>query len=243
MKQTSMIESFLDGTMKGQERIEFERKIASNKNLADEVALHKDINEAIIDNDVHEFRLRIRSILGSDSTQSRSVKARIPRYIVYPVVAAILFLIGLNIWYVVIDKSSVEIYNMFYYPYQTDTSTRSFEQQFDVDQASYILYQEGDYEASFEILEKYLVKNYHNQTAHFYYGMNALELKKYDLAIKELKAVAEDPATPFSIHAHWYLAMIYLKTDHEEEALDYLNHLSSTNNLYSEKAAKILRML
>jgi hypothetical protein len=73
--------------------------------------------------------------------------------------------------------------------------------------------------------------------------MNALELQQYDLAINELEAVAKDTSTPFSIHAKWYLAMTYLKNNQEEEAAIYLNQLTKNKNLYTEKAAKILRML
>jgi cytochrome c-type biogenesis protein CcmH/NrfG len=132
---------------------------------------------------------------------------------------------------------------MFYNPYQTDISTRSGEQLTDKVQLSYLLYQDGDYEASFEILKNYLAQNFSNQTAHFYFGMNALELQQYGLAISELQSVAEDLSTPFSVHAKWYLAMTYLKNDQEGEAIKYLNQLTSFQNIYTQKAAKILRML
>ena len=243
MKQTSKIESFLDGTMSGEEKAEFEKRIAADQNLASEVALHRRVNQAIKEDDIHQFRLKIRNIFQSDKNESKNLQIRMTRFIKIPMAAAIVILIGLSFWQIFLNKSPNKIYSMFYNPYQTDISTRSGEQLSDKVQLSYLLYQEGDYEASLEILKNYLVKNFNNQTAHFYFGMNALELQQYDLAIKELEMVAEDPSTPFSLHAQWYLVMIYLKIDQEENATVYLNQLTSTKNLYAKKAARILRML
>ena len=243
MKQTSMIEKFLDGTMKGKERIEFEKRIASDKEFASEVVLHKDVNDAVKEDDVHKFRMNIRSIIRPNKYNVSNLQTRTTRFFKYPIAAAIILLIGFSLWQIILNKSSFEIYTMFYNPYQTDISTRSGEQLADKVQLSYLLYEDGDYEASFEILKNYLAKNFNNQTAHFYYGMNALELQQYDLAINELAAVAEDTSTPFSLHAKWYLAMAYLKNDQEVEASKYLNQLISTRNLYTEKAIRILKML
>lgn len=243
MKQTSMIEKFLDGKLEGKERSEFEKRIASDKKLASEVDLHKDVNDAIKEDYIHKFRMNIRRIIHSGKYNSTNLQTRMTRFIKYPIAAAIILLIGFSVWQLVLNKSSFEIYSMFYSPYQTDISTRSGEHNADKIQLSYLLYQEGDYEASFELLRNYLAKDITNQTAHFYYGMNALELQQYDVAITELETVAHDISTPFSLHANWYLAMAYLKIDQKEKASKYLKQLSNTNNFYTEKAARILRML
>jgi hypothetical protein len=243
MKEISKIESYLDGTMKDEEKAEFEKRIASDKKLASEVALHQEVNEAIKEEDVHQLRLKIRNILNLKKNYSTNLQTRVTRFIKYPIAATIFILIGLSLWQLLLNKSSLEVYNMFYKPYQTDISTRSVKQLSDKIQLSYLLYQEGDYEASFEILKNYLVNNLNDQTAHFYFGMNALELQQYDLAIRELEVVAHDHSTPFSIHAQWYLAMTYLKTDQQNKATKYLNQLIGSNNFYTERAKKILRLL
>jgi tetratricopeptide (TPR) repeat protein len=243
MKEISKIESFLDGTMKDEEKAEFEKRIASDKKLASEVALYQAVNEAIKEEDVHQFRISIRNILHQHNNNIMNLRTRVTRFIKYPIAATILILIGLSLWQLILNKSSLEVYNMFYNPYQTDISTRSGEQLSDKIQLSYLLYQEGDYEASFEILKNYLADNFNDQTAHFYYGMNAIELQHDDLAIKELKVVAEDLSTPFSIHAQWYLAMTYLKNDQQDEAIKYIKQLAGSNNFYTQKANKILKML
>lgn len=242
MKRTSMIENFLDGTMEEKKRKQFKNRIANDKKLASEVALQKDVNDAIKEDDVHKFRMSVRKIIHPEN-HLINLQSRITKFLKYPIAAAIILLIGLSLWQIISNKSSLEIFNRFYTPYQADISTRSGAKLTDKVQLSYLLYQEGDYEASFEILKNYLAKNFNNQTAHFYYGMNALELQQYDIAIKELESVAEDLSTPFSLHAKWYLAMAYLKIEQEEEAIKFLNQLAGTKNLYTEKAEKILRML
>ncbi|MBN2522398.1 MAG: hypothetical protein JXB24_03945 [Bacteroidales bacterium] len=244
MKHTRMIETYLDGKLnkEGSEKI----KVLMNKNkeFSAEVNLHNDINESVKDDQIFELRNNIITLLNKKDTETTSgEKANFMKYMKYPVAAAILLLIGFSLFQILSFKSPEEIFHLYYNPYQTDITTRSVINSTDKIQLSYILYQEGNYEVSFEILKKYLEKNTADQAARFYYSMNAIELDKNDLAISELLIILEDSFTPYSLHARWYLAMLYLKTGEVEKSRKYLHLLANEENIYTKRSKTILKKL
>ena len=129
----------------------------------------------------------------------------------------------------------------YYQPYETDLNTRSKEINYSDIRFAYVLYQKGDYNTAYEMLNDYNKKVNHNYTALFYFGLSALELNKFNDAEESLKEVSIDSNTSYSLHADWYLSMLYLKFDRPFQAENYLEHLASGNNYYTKKARKILR--
>jgi len=243
MKKTKIIETYLDGSMIQEERDKMDVLLCENEELSSELELYKNINESITDTEIFDFRSKIVALSGKKNTKQADNKSRIMKKLKYPVAAAILILIGLSLYQTLVLKSSGEIYQMYYEPYQTDLSTRSAIHSGDKVELSYKLYQEGNFEASFEILHNYLKINFSDQTARFYYAMNAIELNKDELAISELLSLEEDTFSPYSLHAKWYLAMLYLKTGQNNKAKRNLKVLSAGENMYSIRAKEITRKL
>jgi hypothetical protein len=243
MKKTKMIETYLDGNLNETEKAEFNKLLIEDNCLASEIILHKEVNEAILDNEIHEFREKVYKLISSSAEKSSRFLLFPKKLIKYPVAASIVLLIGISLWQVFSLESPDKIYADYYKAYQPDISVRSINTTTDKIQLSYLLYQEGDYESSFEILNNYLAENADNQTARFYLGMNAIELGKIDFAIAELKKIEQDETTPYAIHARWYLAMTYLKSKNPDEARIYLKSLRKEENFYSEKAREVLKKL
>jgi tetratricopeptide (TPR) repeat protein len=239
MEKTRIIESYLDGSMNPEEREKFEKSIAEDSELASEVALSKDINDAILDEGTVHFRKVVRNIIDNNTNRFRKVL----KVLNVPLAASIILLIGFSFWQILSVKSPAEIYSTYYKPYLTDLSSRSSNTNTGNTDLAYKLYQEGNYKASFELLQNFLASNSDDQTAHFYSGLNAVELGMFNSAIEELKRVEKDLASPFSLHARWYLAMIYLQLNQPEDARKYLLMLSSQENMYSENVRSILKKL
>ena len=244
MERTRLIEAYLDGSMPEKEREEFENLLAVDNSLRQEVALMKEVNEAISEEEIHEFREKVGNIMIA-RLNGLPAWIRIVRTLSkLPVAAAILVLIGLSLWRIFTTKSGPDYFNELYVPYQTDITTRSINS---IDknkiELSYLLYQEENYEASFEMLNNYLLKQPQDKTAQFYLGMDAIELKKYDVAIASLSKVANDSSSLYSLHARWYLALSYLEINNKERAKECLELLSSSENLYSSKSKKLLKKL
>jgi hypothetical protein len=243
MKRIMIIENYLEGKLDQAERLEFEEMLTHDKNFHEEIKLHKEVNEAIKDDELFLFREKLSKVVNDNIKKTLILTASSRKFIKFPVAASIIFLIVFSLWQILSFDSPKELYSNYYEPYQPDISTRSVNTSNDKIQLSSILYQDGDYNKSFDILRSYLEKNPENQIASFYYSLNAIELNKYDVAISGLKKIEKDAATPIALHARWYLAMTYLKTNNTAEARFYLLRLVEDENYYTEKARKILKKL
>ena len=243
MKITGLIESYLGGELNEQQKKEFETKILEDQKFALEVKLFEETNEAILDNEVQKFRESVKKVINESSTDHPKTIEFTRKFFKYPLVATIFILIVVSFWQLLISVSPEKIYSRFYKPYESDLTTRSANSSTDKINIAYVLYQKKEYEASYEILNNYLSKNSENQRAHFYLGLNSMELGKMDRAISELSEVEKDYTSPFAIHARWYLALAYLETNDIVEARKYLNRIVEEDVFYAEKAKNILKKI
>jgi tetratricopeptide (TPR) repeat protein len=241
MKNTKTIETFLNREMSELERKEFIEEMRQNKSLAVDVALYEEVNEAIIDDQVFEFRKTLKEIIVV-SRDKQAISLQLSRKLIkYPLVASICILISFSLWQVLSVVQPDKVFVKFYKPYETGLTTRSASVSEDKSTVAIQLYENKEYEASFEILSNYLVKNFGDQTARFYYAMNSLELNKMDIAIAELQQVEKDQSSNYSLHAKWYLSLAYLKMNNKDEAIKYLRSIAKDDNYYSERAQAILK--
>jgi hypothetical protein len=240
MERIKLIESYLDGSMHPVDREQFEKSLAEDKELAAEFELTKDVNEAILDENTVNFRKEVRRIIEMKSDRMRNILHSFK----IPFAASIIILIGLSLWqFISFKQSPQELYTAFYSPYQTDLTTRSAENEIDKSELAYLLYQRGEYEASFKMLKNYLLKNNDNETAHYYLGLNAMELKMYSVAIDEFLPLQRETCNPFALHAQWYISLAYLELGQPDEARKYLTILAGQQNMYAKKAKIILKKM
>jgi tetratricopeptide (TPR) repeat protein len=243
MKTISLIESYLAGEMDEGQKMKFEASMLDDQKLLSDIRLLEETNEAILDDEVYEFRESIKNVINELSPQHSKTIEISRKFFKYPLVASIIVLILISLWQVITNVSPEKVYYKFYKPYETDLSTRSVSPSEDKANVAYLLYQKGEYEASYEILNNYLSKNTDDQTARFFQGMNSMELGKNDRAISELKEVEKDYTTPYAIHARWYLSLAYLKINDVDEAKKYLNRIIEDDVFYAEQAKKILKKI
>jgi len=243
MKKIMIIENYIEGKLDQAEKLEFDEMLLNNKDFPAEIKLHKEVNDAIKDDELYLFREKVNQVLHDNIKKTFILTAFSRKFIKYPVAASIVLLIGISLWQILSFNSPKELFSNYYEAYQPDISTRSVTTTNDKIQLSCILYQDGDYKKSFDVLQSYLSKNPDNQICSFYLSLNAIELDKYDIAISGLKKIERDATTPIALHARWYLALTYLKINNTAEARVYLTRLADSENYYSEKAKKILKKL
>ena len=243
MKKVKIIENYLDGSLSPDERLEFEKMLVSEKNFSEEIKFHKEVNDAIRDEKLNEFRQLVHEMIHAKTKTTSIFNSFSVKLIKFHVAASIILLLAFSLWKLLSIEPPEKIFSDFYNPYPTDISTRSIGKTNDNLQLSCLLYEEGDYNKSFNLLQGYISENPENLTASFFIGLNAIALAKYDIAIKELKKTEADAITPFAVHARWYLALTYLKTNRFVEARKYFELLIKGENCYSEKAKKVLKKL
>jgi hypothetical protein len=243
MDNFKQIEKYLDGSMSSDEKKKFEESLTQDKNIAADLVFHQEINEAISDDDIVNFRQTVKNIIDQNMIRSRPIKRPLTIAFKISLAAAVFLFLMVGLFRILTHHDLPELYSSFYEPYKTDISTRTLEDSKKDIQLPYILYQNGDYEASYEILTNYLLSNSNDQSAHFYLGLNALELNRPDIAIEEFSFLEQDTLSPFELHARWYLTLTYLKTGDLTRARKLLHQLIEEKNIYTAKAKKIIRKL
>ncbi len=243
MNKLRLFESYLENRLSLDEKLKFEKELVINKKLSAELKMYKEVNTAIIDDELNTFRQKVGDILNNHKKKANFSSLFSDKFIKYPILAFIAILISFSIWKILSLDSSDKIFSDYYEPFIPDISARSVNTGKDKIQLASLLYQEGDYKKSTDILKSFLLVEPDHQTALFYYGLNAIQESNYNLAITNLKEIERSLTTPFAIHARWYLALTLLKAKQPFEAKKYLVQLSKEGNLYTEKAKRILKKL
>jgi hypothetical protein len=233
MDTIRLIEAFLENKLEGKELENFLERLKVDENLKEEIKLHREVNESILD-DSQQLRKQINTLMNERKFPSS-------RFLLILSAIAALFVIGLA--FISINKQSKlnDAFTEFYKPYDTDLNTRSSERNYSDVTYAYFLYQNKDYKTAFELLKNYNNSKKTNYMVVFYCGLSALELNLNSDAEKYLLQISSDNNSPYSLHADWYLSMLYLKTNNTPMAKKYLNKLSESKCFYSKRAQKILK--
>jgi TolA-binding protein len=229
------IDLYLDGQLEGQELVDFMKEVEEDKKLAQEINFHREIIESITDDEVHYLRQKL-AILIPDLVK------KAPHIKIFSAIAASIILV-LSIFTITNQNNSQKVFDTYYAPYETDLNTRSAENTTTDISYAYLLYQNGEYKTAYSILENYNSLVNDNYTAVFYQGICALEIGDYKIAEEKLLSFTQEAYSPFTLHAKWYLAMLYLKTEDTEKASILLNELAKTDNFYSKRANDIIKSL
>ncbi len=237
MENIRLIEKYLDNELKGEQFASFQKMVVEDKAFAEMVNLHHEVNTSILDNDIIEFRKQVSAIL--NKRKYGPVKKIIK--ILLPIAALIIGTIALIHFYGYTEFNNA--FETYYKPYETDIVIRSAANKIsEINNLSpYILYDKGEYQKAFDMLEDSVTDKPANYKASFFYGLCALELKQYNIAEENFIAVIKDSInSTFRIHAEWYLSMLYLKNNNPEKAKHHLKNLSN-EHYYALKAKKILK--
>jgi len=230
---TDKIEFFLDGQLKGKELNNFIAEMEQDKKLASEVAMHREINESIIDDEVYYLRQKLSLLIAKSARKLPFVKT-------ISSVAAGLIII-LSIVNITNNSNPAKAFTNFYAPYQTDLSTRSSENNLQGLSFAFKLYAEAEYETAMEMLNNYNNDNLNNSAINYYNGLCALELNKNERAAQSFQSVIDEGDYAYALHSKWYLSLLYLKTKQSDKAEVLLNELAEKPNFYAEKSQKILK--
>lgn len=233
MTMLDKIDKYLDNELQGEELLAFKQQLETDEQLASQVKLHQEVNESITDDEVYYLRQKLSILINKNTTRHFYVK------FTSGIAAGILVLLSA----IIITKSPgpEKAYEQFYSPYSIDLTTRSSNSVLDGLDFAIKLYAEGEYDTALQILKSYNKETFHDTNAKYYLGLCALEAEEYSLAEKSFEEILKEGNYAYSLHARWYLSMLYLKTDQPEKALPLLKELSDSENYYAERSRKILR--
>ncbi len=233
MKNFEIIENFLDGTLdENQKRLLIE-EIGKDEALAREIAFLRVVNESIVDEEVISLRKQIRNLRSLSLKRKQIARTAITLAATLALLFGIISLTGSN--------KQEKAFNKYYAPYAIDLATRSAH-------ANHLsgldlgiqLYANGDYQTAFSMLENYNNEVCNHSIGIFYQALCALELNMPQQAEELLLIIDQEGDYAYSLHAKWYLSMLYLKANKPYLAKPYLKDLSGSTNFYAKRSERIL---
>lgn len=216
--------------MEAQERAEFEKKIVSDKALAQKVEDIKAILEGIeeaafrknLDQIHHELEREstASSELGKTLEKGETIKLSLWKFIF---IAASLFLaIGVVVWLFLFQSDPSERLFMSYYKADPGLLTAmSSASSYEFDRGM-VDYKSANYQEAIDRWEKLIEDKPENDTLQFFLGSSYLALKKTAPAIFYFDAVITNENSNFQKDAIWYLGLTYVLEGKEELAVEVL---------------------
>jgi tetratricopeptide (TPR) repeat protein len=241
MNTTRLIEAFLDGSLEKDKVEEIKARAKNDAEFADLIRLHKEINESIRDNELHNLRQILRKISVEKDTSMYLISFPFRRIIKITAVFLFILIVGAAAakW-IFAGYSRSAIFEKYYFKYEPDVITRSGDLSKNGMENAQFLYQTGNYTECAEMLDELVRNDKQNFLALFYLGLAKIELQKTNEAIINFLKIPPNWNSPYSIHRNWYLALCLIKTGQERQALPLLKRLSIEDEFYSGRAKKIM---
>jgi tetratricopeptide (TPR) repeat protein len=248
------IEDYLRGNLSEDEKKLFEDKLKSDPAFAEEFDLNKRLENAIVNDDIDNFREILKNIHKKLYPESEPAKSGTKRLLhtalKYWKIAAVVFIILIPltvIMYIMINdsRSNSEIFYRNYERYPTFSDYRSMFK--DVKDSTFIdglnNYKNGDFTVAVGYFNQVVENDETNIAAKFLLGISYIEITNYNRAIYSFEYVIESGDTLYSQQAEWYLALCFIKIGKTNDAKSLLQRIIDNDGFYFDKAIKLLKEL
>jgi len=251
------IERYIEGKLEGEALAKFKAKLLTNKALAEEVALYKDVNMTLTSAYAHEqedaalaqtfnqlgkkyFTKSTTIIQETDSAKIKQDNTRVVPMRLTPkekntnqwsgfrwLRPAIGLAVAALIALLIWQPWQGSLVDSYYQPYALNITERSGDKE-QLAQAEKA-YKSGDYAAALPVFEQY-PNNVEVQLAK---GNAAYNLGKLDAAATTFQQIASGNSI-YTSTANWYLALTYLKQEKTAEAQTILQKIPNNSDDYKQ---------
>ena len=238
-----LIEKYLMNEMSVREEVEFEEILKNDPELMSEFKLRKEINNAIIEEDILSLRNKINNII----VENKSLSLKLKTSIIYSSAAAVLVLFivvaGINI-FPIKNSSNSEIFHEYYSPYPAIMGFRSLSEKTEIENLlceAFNSYDEENYVVASDYFEEVLILENENIMSQFYLSICEIEKDNFEKAKEHLQEILVNKDHIFVNQSIWYLAMVNLKLDKLNEAKMLLEEIIRENMKQKKDAEAILK--
>ena len=248
------IEDYIRGNLSEDEKRLFEDKLKSDPAFAEELDLSKRLENAIVNDDIDNFREILKNIHKKLYPESQPAKSDTKRLLhtalKYWKIAAValIILIPLTvIMYIMINDSSSnsEIFYRNYERYPAFSQSRSMFK--DINDSIFVeglnYYKNGAFTDAVGYFKQVVENDETNIAAQFLFGISYIEITNYNRAINSFEYVIESGDTLYSQQAEWYLALCFIKIGKTNDAKSLLQRIIDNDGFYFDKATKLLKEL
>lgn len=235
MSNFEKIEAYMEGWMSEPERAAFEQELQADAQLrqdyedwlnADDILKRHIGNQRDI-TDLKQILnpLTLQHFKAENPPKAKVVSIR--KYVVSAIAAAAIFIIYLSL------PGGIENYKV---PDMPQALVRGSEE---LSNKGARLFNEGKYEAALSLLQKQVISDPEDATAHFFYGVALVKTKKYDEALTVLKPVSEG-VSAYKEDAAFFAALSAYKLNRKPEALGLAEKVSESSAYY-QPSQKIIK--
>ncbi|EZH71666.1 hypothetical protein ATO12_06815 [Aquimarina atlantica] len=234
------IEGYLSHTLPEEEIIAFEKELAANPELHEEVEKHRALHKTLSDQDTLDFKEKLMQISTTikeeQDTTSTSISAP---YWKIAASIAILLGVGMLLWYTYINSfnNTQDLYGAYYEPFPVEDAMRGNTNNEEM-QNIVKNYAKGAYDSVAVMLEKQ--PNLDNQLR-LYLGNSYLNINQEEKAVSSFKDINSNGK--YYEVAKWYLSLTYLKLNTPKKSIPLLKEIITYNGAYKDKATKLLKAL
>lgn len=149
------------------------------------------------------------------------------------IAASLLVLVGLGSYFLLFNQSisNEKLYETYFYPYENVVAP-IVRDNLDLDKKAQIFsqYEQGDFEKAIKGFNQLTSKDSIDITTVNFYKANAyLQLKEFTEAETLFNKIIKEDNTEWKEESIWYLALISIKQNNKETAIQYLQKLQKEN--------------
>lgn len=247
------IEAYLDGTLTGDQLKAFEEQLQSDKELASQLALFQNVDQAIGDKATLNFQKMVaaqgekflHNTSGQVKNESKVIRFSRP----WAIAAALLALIvsAMIFWNIQsADPPSTEaLFAQNFETYPLNQSVRGGSTDNSVLKIGVQQYQGKDYLAAAQTFEPLAQADQSDMLVAFCLANAYLnqEPPQFDFAKRELQRIIDDGVNIYVLRAKWYLALIFLKEGNIEKTKSLLKAVAQSGDSLGQKAKTLLKDL
>ena len=243
-----IFQKYLDNELSARELDRFEQELSVSPEMMMDLNLHKEVDEAIGDTEVLDFRAQLNDLREETRRTENSRRVfRFTRPWHYAASAALALLVAIGLATVLgRPLSNNDLFVKYMKPYELVLVNRSMEN--DLIKATMnhaeVAYLKGDFENAAFWYSEVLEINSKKIDAQFGMGVSNMGMSEYVVASESFNKVIQHNDNLFIQKAQWYQAGCFLAMDETDQARRQLAMIASdSNHFYSDKAAKVLKRM
>ncbi len=235
-KQEILIEKFLEGSLSGEERIEFEQLCETDYEFKKEVDFQLSLRNSLREQDAKAFKLKLLQ-LEKESKKGNSI------WLWRAVAACLGGLFILAMWWILQPPSTIELYQSYYVPqrniHQPLTRTNG---ELNPTYEAFLEYEKENWAASLKLFRS-IRENSQEEFLDLYIGNCLLNLQQFEEARENLERLSSSSDLDLQQRAFWYLALVELALDNRAGCKLYLQQVIDGQGPFAPQASDLLDQL
>ncbi len=249
-RKVEEIDQYLNNELNEEALASFEAELESNQDLAAELELFEEIDQAVQETGVMDLRAKLGTIIdqvNQEEKQKRSFATKIAtsRVAIASIAASLILILSIT---GLINRhsnsSDAQLYSQFYQPYETTGIFRSGDALIDSKLTKALhKFNKQEYRGAINLFSEVLKIDKNNPVSNFYSGISYQETGQVKMALESYQRVILDRDNLFIEQAQWYIGLCYLQTENREKAYKQFKRIAANQGYYQEKASAVLRKI